>query len=110
MRSFQAAGFQPVRPEIPTNGIENNLEPVDLEDTEDEDNADEMGESGGMRARPQPRKPSTQEVEAHMIDHFPFRSWYRYCVMAASRSDHHRSQAEDYDEVPVISCYYVFCR
>ena len=81
---------------------------MDPEDTEDEDNADEMGESGGMRARPQPRKPSTQEVEAHMIDHYPFRSWCRYCVMAASRSDHHRRQAEDYNEVPVISCDYVF--
>ena len=104
MRSFQAAGFQPVRPEIPTNGIENNLEPVDLEDTEDEDNADDLGESGGMRARPQPRKPSTQDVEVHMTDHYPFRSWCRYCVMAASRSDHHRRQAEDYHEVPVISC------
>ena len=39
---------------------------------EDDDNADELGESGGLRARPQPRKPSTQEVEAHMIDHYPF--------------------------------------
>ena len=43
-----------------------------------------------------------------MIDHYPFRSWCRYCVMAASRSDHHRRQAEDYDEVPVISCDYSF--
>ena len=72
MRYFQAARFQTVRLEIPTNGIENNLEPVDPEDTEDENNADEMGESGGMRARPQPRKPPTQEVEAYMIDHCPF--------------------------------------
>ena len=63
---------------------------------------------GGMRARPQPRKLSTQEVEAHMIDHYPFRSWCRYCVMAASRSDHNRRQAEDYNEVPVISCDYGF--
>ena len=61
-----------------------------------------------MRARPQPRKPSTQEVEAHMNDHHPFRSWCRYCVMAASRSDHHRRQAEDYNEVPVMSCDCVF--
>ena len=60
-----------------------------------------------MRARPEPRKPTTQEVEAHMIDHYPFRSWCRYCVMAASRSDHHR-QAEDYNEVPIISCDYGF--
>ena len=105
---FRRLGFQPVRPETPTNGIENNREPVDPEDTEDEDNADELGESGGMRARPQPRKPSTQEVEAHMIDHYPFRSRCRSCVMAASRSDHQRRQAEDYNEVPVISCDYGF--
>ena len=37
--------------------------------TDDEDNADELSESGDMRARPQPRKPSIQEVEAHLIDH-----------------------------------------
>ena len=61
-----------------------------------------------MKARPQPRKPSTQEVEAHMIDHYPFLSWCRWCVMSASRSDHHRRQAEDYNEVPVISCDYGF--
>ena len=28
--------------------------------------------------------------------------------MVASRSDHHRSQTEDYNEVPVISCDYCF--
>ena len=66
-----------MRPEIPLNGIENNLEPVDPEDTEDEDNADDLGESGSMRARPQPRKLWTQEVEAHMIDQYPCRFWCR---------------------------------
>ena len=81
---------------------------MDPEDTEDEDDAGELGESAGMRARSQPRKPSTQEVEAHMIDQYPFRSWCRYCVMAASRSDHHTRQDEDYNEVPVISCDYGF--
>ena len=40
---------------------------------EDDDNADELGESGGMRARPQPRNPTTQEVEAHMMHHYSFR-------------------------------------
>ena len=66
MRSFQTAGFQPVRPQNRTNNLENIC---GLDDTDDADNADELGESGGMRARPQRRKPSIQEVEAHMIDH-----------------------------------------
>ena len=105
---FRTAGYQRVRPQIPTNDIENNLEPVDPENMEDDENADELGKSGGMRARPQKIKPSTREVDAHMIDHYPFRSWCRYCVMAASRSDHHRRQTEDYNEVPVISCDYGF--
>ena len=100
------AGYQPVRPEIPLNDIENNLEAVDPEDTEDEDDADELGESGGVRASPQPRKRSTQEVDAQLIDPYPFRSWCRCCVMSASSSDHHRRQAEVYNEVPVISCDY----
>ena len=105
MRSFQAAGFQPVRPQNRTNNFENIC---GLDDMDDEENTDELGESGGMRARPESRKPSTQEVEAHGIDHCSFRSWCRYCGMAASRSDHHRRQAEDYNEVPVISCDHGF--
>ena len=84
-----------------SHNLENNC---CLDDTDDEDNVDELVASGGMIARPQPRKPSTQEVEAHMIDHYPFRSWCRYCVMVASRSDHHRRQ----NEVLVISRDYVF--
>ena len=106
MRSFQAAGFQPVRPQDRTNNLEKicGLDGTD----DDEENADELGESGDMKARPQPRKPLTQEVEAHMIDHYQFRSWCRYCVMSAPRSDHHRRQAEDCNEVPVISCDYGF--
>ena len=46
MRSLQAAGFQPVRPENRTNNLENIC---GLDDTDEEDNADELGESGGMR-------------------------------------------------------------
>ena len=57
-----------------------------------------------MRAGPQSRKTSTAEAEAHMIDLYTFRSWCRYCVMAAARSDHHRRQAEDYNGVTVTSC------
>ena len=51
MSSFQAAGYQPVRQQIPTNVIEKNIEPMDPEDMEDYDNADEVGETGGIRAR-----------------------------------------------------------
>ena len=82
MRPFQAARLQPVRPEDPTINLENIC---GLDDTDD--NTDELRESGGTRARPQPRKPSTDEVEAHKIDHYPFRSWCRYCALAATTED-----------------------
>ena len=43
-----------------------------------------------------------------MIDHNPFRSWCRSCVMATARSDQHRRQPEDYNEVQIISFDYGF--
>ena len=48
-RSFQAARFQPVRPENKTI-LRTSV------GTDGQENPDELGESGGMRARPQPRK------------------------------------------------------
>ena len=79
-----AAVFQPVKPEIRRNNLE-NISAHD--DTDDEENANEFGEFGGMRARPQLRKLSTQEVEAHIIN-YQFRFSCRYCVTAAPRTDH----------------------
>ena len=51
-------------PEDSTNHLKNIC---GLDDTDDEDNAGELEESGGMRVRPQPRKASTDEVESHVI-------------------------------------------
>ena len=104
---FRWPGFSPSRLEDPTNNLENNLEQLwPRRPRATRNYADERGESGGMRARPQPRKPSTDEVGAHVIDHYPFRSWCRCFVMAAAMSGHHRRQAEDYNEVPAISSHY----
>ena len=36
--------------------LKTNSSPWTLENLEDDDNADELGESGGLRARPQPKK------------------------------------------------------
>ena len=88
------------RPEIPTNDIENNFE--------NEDNADELGESGDMRARPQPRKRFRHRKLRHMIGHCPFQSRCRYCVMAASRCGPHRKTTRITMKVQVLSCDYVF--
>ena len=76
--------------------------PWNPEDTEDEDDADEQGEFGGMRARPQPRKLSTEEVEAQKIDHYPFRSWCRICVDGIVQDVTNRRQTEYYNQAPVI--------
>ena len=49
-----------------------------LGETDDVADADAIGEFGGMSARARTRKPLTAEVEPHMIDHNPFRSWCRF--------------------------------
>ena len=33
-----------------------------------------------VRTGPNPMKPSIEEVEAHRITHYPYRSWCRWCV------------------------------
>ena len=80
------------------------LEPV----VEGDVDSDCDGETSGMKVRPQPRKPSAQEVENHMVDHYPWRSWCRYCVQSSSRGDHHQRQDEDQNDIPVISFDYAF--
>ena len=99
---FRRPGFSPYDRRLQQMELKTSSRPW-TSNMEDEDKADELVVFGGMRARPQPRKLSTKKVEAHVIDYCPFRSWCRCCKMAGSRSDHDKRQAEDYNEVPVIS-------
>ena len=51
----------------------------------------ESGEvSQRAEALPAPKVPSRAEVEAHNVNHFPYRSWCRWCVMARRRNTQHR--------------------
>ena len=68
---------------------------------------DQSGEVSGMRARPQPRQPTLEEIASHNIDHYPYRSWCRPCVAAMGRADQHVRGSED-DGIAVVSMDYGF--
>ena len=36
------------------------------------------------------RAPSKDEVAMHMVNHIPYRSWYRHCVKGKAHSNQHR--------------------
>ena len=82
--------------------------PVDRFWTAPDMGDDDCGEVSGMKARPQPRKPTDAEIAAHNVDHYPYRSWCRSCVSAEGRSDRHERTEGDADAVPVIAMDYGF--
>ena len=76
---------------------------IDMEDSSKE----------GMRARVvrAGHAPTDREVEEHVVNHLPFRSWCRHCVKGKARSLPHRVRsAEDKKEesLPVVSIDYMF--
>ena len=54
---------------------------------EDEDELDEAKRPSVTFA---PVRPSTREVEEHMVTHMPFRSWCSHCVRGKAKGRHHR--------------------
>ena len=56
---------------------------------------------------PTPILPSQDEIDAHEIDHIPYRPWCRHCVEGFGREDHH-SAHEEKRWLPVIAMDYLF--
>ena len=70
---------------------------VEFENAEDE--------CAPKRNAPDPGRPSKEEVEAHRVDHLPYRSWCEHCVQGRGTGDQHRSKGQG--NVPVISVGYL---
>lgn len=47
--------------------------------------------------------PSTQEVQRHNIDHYPYRDWCRACVAATGRSNTHHRGGGEQNAIPVLA-------
>ena len=56
---------------------------------------------------PGPKLPSPEEVAAHRIDHLPYRSWCKWCIMGRALGEQHKSR-EDASTIPVIGMDYFF--
>ena len=56
---------------------------------------------------PDPRMPSPEEVAAHRIDHLPYRSWCKWCIMGRALGEQHKSR-EEISIIPVIGVDYFF--
>ena len=55
--------------------------------------------------------PTDKEIEEHVVNHLPFRSWCRHCVKGKAHSLPHRvksSEDRKQEEVPVVSIDYMF--
>ena len=79
---------------------------INSEDFEDGD-VDIEGQSIKMKVLGRPA--TLKEVEQHMINHIPYRSWCRHCISGHGQSDHHRQQLGGAEqEIPTISIDYAF--
>ena len=55
---------------------------------------DDAGETGAVKSKIQPKKPSDQEIATHeACGHCPYRDWCRACVGGTGRSDAHKTTA-----------------
>ena len=55
---------------------------------------------------PSPTLPSQSEIEDHRVDHLPYRSWCKPCIMGRAVGDHHKVQDEESTK-PVIAFDYL---
>ena len=88
------------------------MEPFD-QDKEEEEQEDEEEEKEGLRARVVRKgyDPTRREVEEHMVNHLPYRSWCAHCVKGSAKGLQHRAKdKEDKEEerVALVSIDYMF--
>ena len=60
------------------------------------------GEARSVKTLMDPKQPTKDEVEAHNVNHLPFRSWCPCCVQGKARNIAHRRAAVEEHQVPQI--------
>ena len=55
-----------------------------------------------------PRRPSKEEVEFHMMTHVPYRSWCAHCVRGRAKGNPHRKAKHAENQVPTLVADYMF--
>ncbi len=60
------------------------------------------------RVLPDPGQPTARQREEHRIEHWPYRSWCRFCVEGRCTADHHRGMPDEH-KMPTLCFDYLFC-
>ena len=71
----------------------------------------ETGDAIKPKAVKREYAPSRQEMEDHLISHYPFKAWCEHCVRGKAKGKaHNRMSEEDKDkyQIPIISMDYMF--
>ena len=63
-------------------------------------------ESGPVKISRSPAQPTAKQEEEHRIDHYPYRSWCKFCVMGRGIGFQHRHAGVS--RVPRIGIDYFF--
>ena len=68
------------------------IAPLEDELEEGEINVDENDgqEAETIKHAPTPKDPTPEEIELHRTDHYPFRSWCKWCIMGRALGFQHR--------------------
>ena len=56
----------------------------------------------------EPKRPSQKEIDEHNVNHIPFRSWCKCCVMGAAPNISHKKPGDNAYTIPHVSCDYCF--
>ena len=54
-----------------------------------------------------PPQPSAEQVERHRVDHNPYRSWCKWCIMGRGQGRPHATTGTD-STVPIVGMDYFF--
>ena len=76
------------------------------EDRDELEGPSEEGEK--VSAIKTPEGPSQKEIEEHMANHIPFRSWCPFCVTGKAVSGPHQARTEGQGQIPVVSIDYAY--
>ena len=88
--------------------FDQDVEEKGEEEEKEEEVEDEEAEAINPRVVKAPVKPTTQEVEAHMTTHLPYRSWCAHCVRGKARGKPHPKASSSGKTIPTIAIDYMF--
>ena len=100
-----------VRPTWVCGTEEQSVEHDGMGDIEEEANAQREQECGHRKTKRMldPKLPSVEEVQQHMLTHLPYRSWCPHCVRGRGKEmDHKRKAQRDEPSVPEYHMDYCF--